>query len=185
MIVIWITDWHGLSKSSTLTEMMSAWLLPWVARNQFHECVNQCLESWYLAQTFLLTCIKYLFTSYIFELISWHGLISVITWLTAKLAFGYLFQVLVVTTHEGAPREFLGAKVIGSQRWLLLFFFCFFFCSCNGPTSCFIFTCILMPQISHFFPNTKLHLWMGYRGKAKDSTSMELVPILRFRFSTI
>lgn len=27
-----------------------------------------------------------------------------------------------MTTHEGVPREFLGAKVIGSQRWLLLFF---------------------------------------------------------------
>jgi hypothetical protein len=33
-----------------------------------------------------------------------------------KLTYVPLLQVLVVTTHKGAPEEFHGAKVIGSWR---------------------------------------------------------------------
>lgn len=31
----------------------------------------------------------------------------------------FLLQVMVVTTHEGVPEEFYGAKLIGSRRSVL------------------------------------------------------------------
>jgi hypothetical protein len=31
-------------------------------------------------------------------------------------------QVIVVTTHEGVPQEFYGAKLVGSWRYNLLLF---------------------------------------------------------------
>jgi hypothetical protein len=33
-----------------------------------------------------------------------------------------LMQVIVVTTHEGVPQEFYGAKLVGSWRYNLLLF---------------------------------------------------------------
>lgn len=48
--------------------------------------------------------------------------------------FGHLYssvnfgvQVMVVTTHEGVPQEFYGAKLIGSRRLHILLSFVYFF----------------------------------------------------------
>jgi len=32
----------------------------------------------------------------------------------------FYFQVMVVTTHEGVPEEFYGAKLIGSRRSVVI-----------------------------------------------------------------